>query len=565
MRRRIRQLLDRLFTASAGLSVLLLTAALLVVLGPIFYTGSKAVVFRGTVEWRKVLLYSPKFGRGDPEQVQREVRQTNAARQEVYDILRRFSRGIDVRSEMDKATRIRREVEIQLQNQLEAKQITEARAEDLTSAAERIAYYLTSALETTDNDEAMEYLERVLGYRDREALSATVGEEFFELAASYKKVVAEVDLSRRERFGVRSEDDPQRHEHGLLGALKEDLRKLFGSPPGAPPASLEREQYGVSHWQQALRVREQILYIERRELNPETGWMDKIVRVRRAELFDGELDGLFDALGDNEKFTRMMKPRWTFYWRYFIDQATPLRVYGGVGPEILGTLSLTVMAILFAVPIGVTTAGFLVECTSDHLLVRFLRMCINTLAGVPSIVFGLFGMAFFVLWFQPAMGMGSHKTVLAGALTLGVLVLPIVIRASEEAIRAVPPSYKEASLALGAGQFRTFVTVTLPAALPGVLTGVILSMSRAAGETAPILFTAAVTGGDPIGGVSDLFSQGTRALPYAAYDMAMENRLAGQVPHNQYGMTMTLILLVLLLNVVAIIVRQRMARKLRGQ
>jgi phosphate transport system permease protein len=208
----------------------------------------------------------------------------------------------------------------------------------------------------------------------------------------------------------------------------------------------------------------------------------------------------------------------------------------------------------------VISAAFLVECASDNLLVRSIRTCINTLAGVPSIVFGLFGLAFFVLWLQPALGLANKSTILAGSLTLGVLVLPVVIRASEEAIRAVPVSYKEASLSLGASEFRTFVTVTLPSALPGIMTGLILSMSRAAGETAPLLFTAAVA----VGPSPKSLVEPTRTLSYGTHDIATGDVIGALVPHNQYGMVMTLILLVLALNIGAIVIRSRVSRKLRG-
>jgi phosphate transport system permease protein len=188
-------------------------------------------------------------------------------------------------------------------------------------------------------------------------------------------------------------------------------------------------------------------------------------------------------------------------------------------------------------------------------------MCVNTLAGVPSIVFGLFGLAFFVIYLLPRMGLREGSSILAGSLTLALLVLPVIIRASEEAIRAVPSAYKEASLALGASRFRCFVSVTLPAAMPGILTGLILSMSRAAGETAPILFTAGVA----MGPVPTSLSQPTRTLSYSSYDMAVGDKMAMLAPHNQFGMVMTLVAIVLLLNIVAIVLRGRMARKLRGQ
>jgi phosphate transport system permease protein len=187
---------------------------------------------------------------------------------------------------------------------------------------------------------------------------------------------------------------------------------------------------------------------------------------------------------------------------------------------------------------------------------------------VPSVVFGLFGLALFVLHV-----LDGRQCVLAASLTLAVLILPVIIRASEEAIRSVPPAYKEAALALGASRLRCFLTVQLPAAMPGILTGLILSMSRAAGETAPILFTGAVAVGSalkvfrgdwPFVG-ADWLLQSTRALSYGGYDLAVNDKVAAMVPHQQYGMVTTLVTLVLLLNVAAILLRWRISRKLRGQ
>ncbi len=240
----------------------------------------------------------------------------------------------------------------------------------------------------------------------------------------------------------------------------------------------------------------------------------------------------------------MLLPRWTVYWHYFTDDSMAGHYFGGVGPEILGTLLVTVLAIAFALPVGVITAGYLVECAADTLPTRMLRMAVNTLAGVPSIVFGLFGLAFFVIYLLPKLGLPEGSSIIAGALTLGLLVLPVVIRASEEAIRAVPQAYREAALSLGASRFRCFITVTLPAALPGILTGLILSMSRAAGETAPILFTAAVA----MGPIPTSLAQPTRTLAYSSYDMAVGDKMAALAPHNQFGMVTTLIAIVLLLN-----------------
>ena len=187
-------------------------------------------------------------------------------------------------------------------------------------------------------------------------------------------------------------------------------------------------------------------------------------------------------------------------------------------------------------------------------------MAINTLAGVPSIVFGLFGLAFFVLYLMPLFGGPSKPCILTAALTLAVLTLPVMIRASEEAIRSVPQSYVEASLGLGAGKLKTFIGVILPAAMPGILTGIILSVSRVAGETAPILFTGAIAFGPT---PKSLFDP-TRTLSYGSYDIAIGDKLAALVPHNQYGMVATLIMLVFCLNIAAIIMRAKISRKLKG-
>jgi phosphate transport system permease protein len=279
---------------------------------------------------------------------------------------------------------------------------------------------------------------------------------------------------------------------------------------------------------------------------------------RQARFAGTELEPLFGEV--NEHIKDMLRPRLTFYWQYFIDESFNSHYFGGVGPEILGTLIITVLSILLAVPLGVIAAAYLVECAGDNWGVRIIRMCINTLAGVPSIVFGLFGVAFFIMFLLPALGMDSKACILAASLTLAVLTLPVMIRASEEAIRSVPRSYKEGSLALGASGFRTFITVTLPAALPGILTGVILSLSRVAGETAPVLFTGAVS----MGSIPKSVLDPTRTLSYGSYDMAVGDRVAMMVPHNQYGMVVTLVGLILCLNLLAVILRARVFKKLKG-
>jgi len=158
---------------------------------------------------------------------------------------------------------------------------------------------------------------------------------------------------------------------------------------------------------------------------------------------------------------------------------------GGIFPVIVGSLLLTIGTIIASVPFGILTGVYLVEYSKDNWLRRMINLTIVNLAGIPSIVYGLFGMAFFVI----AMGLG--RSLIAGCLTLGIMSLPVIITATRESLLAIPKSLREASLAIGATQWETTWKIVLPAATPGILTGIILSVSRAAGETAPIMFTAA--------------------------------------------------------------------------
>ena len=223
----------------------------------------------------------------------------------------------------------------------------------------------------------------------------------------------------------------------------------------------------------------------------------------------------------------------------------------------LGTFYLTVGAMLLAIPMGVIAAIYLTEYARETRLLNLLRTCISTLAGVPSIVFGMFGLAFFVT------ALNLPKSVLVGSMTLALLILPTVIRASEEAIRAVPHTYKEAALSLGAGRWHAVCSIILPAALPGILTGIVISMGRAAGETAPIIFTAACSVGKPLA-IWQTFTQKTPALSWNIYNLATEHEAVDEIRHVQYGMVLVLVSLVLLLNLIAIILRARVAKRMRA-
>ncbi len=343
--------------------------------------------------------------------------------------------------------------------------------------------------------------------------------------------------------------------------FKDALRKLVGPLPGETRPVLLRDQYGVMRLDKAREALHRALYAEHWEYpldaegNPGVG---RLVETPRAEAFRNvELGKVFDIL--EARGTAGLLPRWTFYWRFFTLDSRDSHFVGGIWPELKGTLFLSLLAMLFAAPVGILAAVYLTEYTRQGKFVGLIRTCINTLAGVPSVVFGLFGLAFFIV----TLHVSSGKSVLAGSLTLALLVLPTMIRSSEEAIAAVPVSYREAALSLGVGKWRSIVTVVLPAALPGILTGIVICMGRVAGETAPVIFTAVVSAG-PIIKLTNFMSSPTPALSWNIYNLVSEHEAANELRHVQYGMVATLVLLVLVLNLVAIIVRARISRRLHG-
>ncbi|MEA2040651.1 MAG: phosphate ABC transporter permease PstA [Thermodesulfobacteriota bacterium] len=225
---------------------------------------------------------------------------------------------------------------------------------------------------------------------------------------------------------------------------------------------------------------------------------------------------------------------------------------GGIMPAILGTLYLTAVAIVFALPLGVMSAIYLSEYAKQGRVVRIIRIGVNCLAGVPSIVFGLFGLGLFVVFLQ----FGS--CILSGGLTLGFLILPTIIGAAEEALKSVPQTFREASLALGVSRWQTILRIVLPNALPGIMTGSILGIGRAAGETAPIMFTAAAffTAKLP----ASIFDE-VMALPYHIYVLATAGTHIEQTRPIQYGTALVLVALVLGIDLIAIVIRSYMRKK----
>jgi phosphate transport system permease protein len=443
-----RQLLDRSFTAMGGFSIVLMAAALIVILAPMFVRGLGAFIFRGTVEYRELMF--EKFQRGDREELSKELEAVRQARKPVYDMI-----------------------------------------------------------------------------------------------SAYRRQIAE--MPARER----------REHRAALEAVEDRLHELLGPAPGESKPVLIRQQYGQTRWDRVQIKLNDVLYVEEWDYSDPTAMGTKVL-VPRVRQFEGTaLEPLFAYL--EEHAGEMLRPRLTFYWQFLIDRSMDAHFFGGIWPELLGTIYLTLGAMIFAIPMGVIAAVYLVEYAGDNAMISLLRTCISTLAGVPSIVFGLFGLAFFI----NTVRVSDSKSVLAGALTLALLVLPTIIRASEEAIRAVPRTYKEAALSVGAGKWHTIMTVILPAALPGILTGIVISMGRAAGETAPIIFTAAVSVGRPLK-LAETLTQPTPALPWNIYNITTEHEAVDEIRHVQYGMVLTLVVVVLLLNVTAIVLRARISRKLKG-
>lgn len=224
---------------------------------------------------------------------------------------------------------------------------------------------------------------------------------------------------------------------------------------------------------------------------------------------------------------------------------------GGILPAIVGTFMLTTMSMIFAIPIGLITAIYLNEYLKKGKIYAIIKVSINTLAGVPSIVFGLFGLAFFVKF------LGLGISALSGALTLAILILPLFISTTQEALSSVPDSLREASMAMGATKLYTIRKVVIPAALPSILTGIILSIGRVAGETAPILFTAAVFYQKDIS-LSPLAP--VMALPYHIYALMTEGTDPEKHTAIAYGTALVLISLVLFLVSYATILREKRRR-----
>jgi len=241
-------------------------------------------------------------------------------------------------------------------------------------------------------------------------------------------------------------------------------------------------------------------------------------------------------------------------WDFITKMPEDGMTKGGILPAIVGTLCLIAGSMLFSFPIGVLSGIYITEYASNGWLVRFIRVMTNNLAGIPSIVFGLFGMSLFV----NTLGFGD--SIIAGSLTLGLMTLPVVIRTTEEALKSVDNSFRHGSYALGASKLQTIRRVTLPIAYPNIITGLILSIGRVSGETAPILFTVAAYFLPKL--PHSIFDQ-VMALPYHLYVLATSGTNVEESRPMAYGTALVLIMLVLLLNLLANALRRYFSKKVK--
>lgn len=240
----------------------------------------------------------------------------------------------------------------------------------------------------------------------------------------------------------------------------------------------------------------------------------------------------------------------TISWEFISQPPRNGMTEGGIFPALLGTIFLTLGTAVAAIPLGVGAAIYLAEYAGDNRLTRAIRLAIVNLAGIPSIVYGLFGLGMFVLF------LNYGTSILAGSLTLGLMTLPVIISTAEEAILSVPQEFRIVSLSLGATRWQTIRNQVLPHALPGIITGVILGLGRAAGETAPILFTVAAFYLPNL--PKSIFDQ-SMALPYHLYVIATQ--VPGMPLGIQYGTALILLFIVLSLTLVATLIRSTMRRR----
>ncbi|MEP6603723.1 MAG: phosphate ABC transporter permease PstA [Spartobacteria bacterium] len=269
---------------------------------------------------------------------------------------------------------------------------------------------------------------------------------------------------------------------------------------------------------------------------------------------------VFDYQGKKMELSDREFREWKRTHNEDVDPTSIAYSAGGIWPCIVGTALLVVGSMTLALIIGISSAIYLSEYSRNGTLIRLIRVAILNLAGVPSIVFGLFGFGLFVIFF------GWNVSLISGWFTLGLMVLPAIITASEESLRAVPQGLREGSLALGATKWQTIRKNVLPYALPGILTSSILGIARVAGETAPIMFTAAYAMRDEmpwkVAHWTDFFFQGVMALPYHIYVVSSKIPQNEYTERVQYGAAFVFLGVVMLITLTSILLRERTRSRL---
>lgn len=566
MKTAYRKILDKSFTYVAYASLAVIALAILTFLAPIVYRGVGAVVFNATVEHEKFLIEN--LGRSPTKSDEERIKLSNEARAPLYEMMGKYESPSDtafdakINTAFDAAFESMKKHSQELLSSLELKGAE--RGKRIAQISEKIwADYIgevDKASSDAKKDGTSFALIKVLKGQD-ERLADAVRREVAYLNSIKKLNFMQKSLIRRNASaGIKKHIDAVVSEldeqNAAYKTFKEGIVKLLGQPDikSKDAVNLLRQKYGQTRMDMARSALEDsVLTISVKA--KDSGGAEYIKRVKTAEFFKGTKVGEM-AEYIEENFDAMLQPHMTAYWGFFFDEPFDSNIFGGIWPMILGTFYLTLGSMIIAAPLGIAASIYFSEYSKGGKSVEFLRICVGTLAGVPSIVFGLFGLAFLINTVKISEG----KSVLAGCVTLALLILPTIIRSCEESLKAVPNSYREAALSLGANKWKAIRTVILPAALPSMLTGIIISMGRAAGETAPIIFTAATSTGAALA-ISEIFTQPTPALPWNIYNICSEHEMAERVSHVQYGMVLTLIGIVLLLNAIAIVIRARLQNR----
>lgn len=566
MKTAYRKILDKSFTYVAYTSLAVIALAILTFLAPIVYRGVGAVIFNATVEHEKFLIEN--LGRSPTKSDEERIKLSNEARAPLYEMMGKYESPSDtafdakINTAFDAAFESMKKHSQELLSSLELKGAE--RGKRIAQISEKIWADYIGEIDKASSDAKKDgtsfALIKVLKGQD-ERLADAVRREVAYLNSIKKLNFMQKSLIRRNASaGIKKHIDAVVSEldeqNAAYKTFKEGIVKLLGQPDikSKDAVNLLRQKYGQTRMDMARSALEDsVLTISVKA--KDSGGAEYIKRVKTAEFFKGTKVGEM-AEYIEENFDAMLQPHMTAYWGFFFDEPFDSNIFGGIWPMILGTFYLTLGSMIIAAPLGIAASIYFSEYSKGGKSVELLRICVGTLAGVPSIVFGLFGLAFLINTVKISEG----KSVLAGCITLALLILPTIIRSCEESLKAVPNSYREAALSLGANKWKAIRTVILPAALPSMLTGIIISMGRAAGETAPIIFTAATSTGAALA-ISEIFTQPTPALPWNIYNICSEHEMAERVSHVQYGMVLTLIGIVLLLNAIAIVIRARLQNR----